>query len=820
MAGALDGTRVLDLTQGIAGPFGTRQLADHGAEVVKLERPGGDPTRRAGPFPGDRPDPEQSGLFLYLNANKKGAVLDLRDPAGAERLRTLARGADLVVESFRPGTLERLGLGHAALAAQNPRLCTLSLSNFGQTGPYRDWELTEITAFALAGPMYQTGLPGREPLGYAEHATQTFAGLSLAGIAVAVLIGARRSGRGCHVDLSIAEAFLAGGERQPVSFFYSRDVPQRIGDPLREQFLMGAYPCKDGYVAVQGVGRGESWWPRVFKMMGRPELSADPRFANSTAIQQNKRAFDDEWSAWLMAHTRREIFDAGAEARFPIAPVYDARDIHADPHFAERGVFAEIAHPRAGRVRLPLSPLRLHGSPAPVPRAAPLLGEHQAELLRAVEPAPSRSAPARDGPAALPLEGMRVLELAEGWAGPMTGMWLADLGAEVIKVEAVQRFDHARGPIEVPEGLSSYPGRRSGPRPYDVATAYVTANRNKLDVTLDLSRPRGVELFKRLVALSDVVATNMVTGVPEKMGIGYAELRAVRPDLVMLTCSGYGATGPYARRVTMGGAMDGIAGYGWLRHYPDRTPDTVNYSTHTDVVTGLSNALAILLALHHRARTGEGQWVEVAGVEASLAHIPESLVDFALNGRVRTSRGNQHPELSPHGVYPCAGTDRWIALAVRDERDWRALCARAGEPGWAGDPRFADAAGRVRHRAELDAQIASWTRTRDPIALMHALQRDRVPAAAVHDARDHAVDPHWQARGVYQRTELPGHGTYPLPTSPWIIDGKRLGVRRHPPALGEHNRAVLGGLLGLSDAELAELAADHYIGDEPLPHEL
>jgi crotonobetainyl-CoA:carnitine CoA-transferase CaiB-like acyl-CoA transferase len=270
----------------------------------------------------------------------------------------------------------------------------------------------------------------------------------------------------------------------------------------------------------------------------------------------------------------------------------------------------------------------------------------------------------------------------------------------------------------------------------------------------------------------------------------------------------------------MGGAMDGIAGYGWLRHYPDRTPDTVNYSTHTDVVTGLSNALAILLALHHRARTGEGQWVEVAGVEASLAHIPESLVDFALNGRVRTSRGNQHPELSPHGVYPCAGTDRWIALAVRDERDWRALCARAGEPGWAGDPRFADAAGRVRHRAELDAQIASWTRTRDPIALMHALQRDRVPAAAVHDARDHAVDPHWQARGVYQRTELPGYGTYPLPTSPWIIDGKRLGVRRHPPALGEHNRAVLGGLLGLSDAELAELAADHYIGDEPLPHEL
>jgi crotonobetainyl-CoA:carnitine CoA-transferase CaiB-like acyl-CoA transferase len=821
MPGALAGVRVLDLTQGIAGPFGTRQLADHGATVLKLERPGGgDPTRRAGPFPGDRPDPERSGLFLYLNAGKQGTVLDLAEPSGAERLRELARGADLLVESFRPGALERRGLGHAALAERNPRLCTISLSNFGQSGPYRDWELTEIVAFALSGPMYQTGLPGREPLGYAEHCTQTFAGLSLAAIAVGALIGARRTGRGCHVDLSIAEAFLAGGERQPVSYFYSREIPQRIGDPLREQFLMGCYPCRDGYVAVQGVGRGESWWPRVFKMMGRPELSADPRFANSLAIMAHKRDFDALWAGWLMAHTRREIFDAGAEARFPIAPVYDARDMHADPHFAARGVFADVEHPRAGRLKLPVTPLRLHGSPAPPPRPAPLLGEHTAELERA-------SAPRADsGPAlaaagnGLPLAGVRVLELAEGWAGPMTGMWLGDLGAEVIKVEAVQRFDHARGPIEVPEGLSGYPGRRSGPRPYDVATAYVTANRNKLGVTIDLSRPRGVELFKRLVAVSDVVATNMVTGVPEKMGIGYEALRQVKPDLIMLTCSGYGASGPYARRVTMGGAMDGIAGYSALRHYPDRTPDTVNYSTHTDVVTGLSNALALLLALAHRQRTGEGQWVEVSGVEASLQHVPEALVDFALNARTRGSRGNGHPHMAPHGVYPCAGKDRWLALAVRDERDWRALCARAGEPDWARDPRFADAEGRIRHRAELDARISEWTRTRDPIALMHALQRDRIPAAAVHDARDHAHDPHWQARGVYQPTPLPGHGTYPLPTSPWVVDGQRLGLRLRPPALGEHNRAVLQGLLGLGDAELQELAAEHYVGDEPLPHDL
>jgi crotonobetainyl-CoA:carnitine CoA-transferase CaiB-like acyl-CoA transferase len=431
--------------------------------------------------------------------------------------------------------------------------------------------------------------------------------------------------------------------------------------------------------------------------------------------------------------------------------------------------------------------------------------------------AAAAAAPAA-APGPLPLSGLRVLELAEGWAGPMTGMWLADLGAEVIKVEAIQRFDHARGPVEPPEGLSGYPERKPGLRPYDVASAYVQANRNKLDLTLDLSRPRGVELLKRLVRISDVVLTNMVTGVPEKMGIGYEELRRERPDLVMLTCSGYGASGPYAQRVTMGGAMDGIAGYTWLRHYPDLEPDSVNYSMHTDVVTGMCNALAVLMALYQRQRTGAGQRVETSGVEASLHHIPAALMDYALNGRVRRAPGNQHPDFAPCGVYAAAGPDRWLALAVWSDAQWRALRAALGDPAWAGSPRFDSAEGRRRHRAELDAQLAPWIAQHEAGSLMRQLQALGIPAAAVHDAADHAADPHWRARGFYQPVRLGSYGVYPLPTSPWVVDGQRLGVRLPPPGLGEHNRAVLQGWLGLSDAELAQLAAERVIGDAPLPH--
>ena len=420
----------------------------------------------------------------------------------------------------------------------------------------------------------------------------------------------------------------------------------------------------------------------------------------------------------------------------------------------------------------------------------------------------------------LPLSGVRVLELAEGWAGPMTGMWLGDLGAEVIKVEAIQRYDHARGPVVAPEGLTSYPNGQGGPRPYDVMSAYIQGNRNKRAITIDLARPKGVELFKGLVRISDVVITNMVTGVPEKMGIGYSELSKARSDLIMLISSGYGASGPYSRRVTMGGAMDGIAGYTWLRHYADQTPDTTNYTAHTDVVTSQNNAMAVLMAIYRRNRTGKGQLVETAGVEACLHQIPAALMDFALNGRVHASPGNDHPTMAPHGCYPCRGDDRWIVISVYAEGQWQALRQDMGDPAWAQDERFATALSRWANRGALNEHMAEWTRHYDHNDLMDHLQSLRIPAAAVHDNKDHAEDRHWRERGIYEDVELEGYGTYRVPASPWVMDGRRLGIRRPPPRFAQHNKEVLSDLLGLTTDELSALQAEQYIGDAPLMHEI
>ncbi len=402
----------------------------------------------------------------------------------------------------------------------------------------------------------------------------------------------------------------------------------------------------------------------------------------------------------------------------------------------------------------------------------------------------------------------------------MTGMWLGDLGAEVIKIEAMQRYDHSRGPIRAPEGLPGYPDRVPGERPYDLAPAYVQANRNKQSIVLDLSSGVGVTVFKELVAVTDIVVTNMVTGVPEKMGVGYDDLRRVRPDLIMLLSSGYGMTGPYAYRVTMGGAMDGIAGYMHLRHYPDSAPDTNTFSTETDVVTSLNNSMAVLMAIYHRLETGRGGVVETAGVEASIHQIGPALMDYALNGRVQSSIGNGHRTMAPHGCYPCAGDDQWIAVTVESELQWQALCDVMERPPWTRDARFSNSLARWRAREELDALLSEWTRTQEHNTLMHGLQAAGVPAAAVHDARDHAEDPHWKSRGVYELAQVGDRGEYLLPTAPWVFEGRRAGIWRPPPPFGRDNAQVLEGLLGMQEEEVRHLRDSQVVGDAPLQHDV
>jgi crotonobetainyl-CoA:carnitine CoA-transferase CaiB-like acyl-CoA transferase len=413
---------------------------------------------------------------------------------------------------------------------------------------------------------------------------------------------------------------------------------------------------------------------------------------------------------------------------------------------------------------------------------------------------------------------MRVIELAEGYAGPWAAALLGDLGAEVWKVEAVQRMDQTRGQVhpDRSEGSYNYPGNRIPERPWNAAMPWVRGNRNKLSVTLDLSRPEGIALFERMVGLADVVLTNMVAGVPEKMGIGYARLRELRPDLIMLMSCGFGTEGPYSHHVAMAGSMDAASGHMWLRNYAGADPSEITYSSHLDSVNATTSAYAVLTALYHRAQTGEGQFIDVSGCETFMPHLGEAILDYTLNGRIRTSIGNEHPAYAPNAVYRCAGVDDWIAISVTADAEWAGLCRVMGREDLVSDRRFATAVGRARRRSELNALIAAWTGDREHNALMRRLQEEGVPAGAVLNMKEELEDPHIRARGFLERMEGPDFGAVDISGIAWKMSATPGSVRLIPPPLAAHNDYVYREVMGLDSGEIRAMEEALLIGEVPL----
>ncbi len=377
----LTGLKVLDLTHYIAGPFCTKLLADYGADVIKVERPGaGDESRRAGPFPEDVPDPEKSGLFLYLNANKKGVTLDLKTGTGKEIFQKLVKNADILVENFRPGVMASLGLDFETLEKANPRLVMTSISNFGQTGPYRDWKGAELTIFALCGQMHRMGDPQREPVKLALNVFQYFAGEIASFVSVAAAMRGAATGKGEYIDISILEPMVADANNRVLMYAYCGDKGIRKVARNYLSYPFGCFKAKDGYVAIQGLGGGEDWIQRLYTMIGRPELKDDPRFATPDARAKHNDEFYDILNSWLAQHAKQEIFDDAARVRYPVAAVYNTAELVRHPHYHERGFFVEIEHPRAGKLTCPGAQMKTSEAGYAIRMPAPLLGQHNREI--------------------------------------------------------------------------------------------------------------------------------------------------------------------------------------------------------------------------------------------------------------------------------------------------------------------------------------------------------------------------------------------------------------------------------------------------------
>ena len=798
---------MLDCSQGISGPFCAKAFADLGADVLKIEPPEGDSSRRDGPFPDDAPHPERSGRFLYLNANKRGITLDLRSSRGQASLRELAREADVLIAAGSPKELYGLGLSEEQLGGVHRRLVLTLISPYGQRGPYREYKGTDLTAYQIGGlgretPYNQvTDLAAEPPLVGGGFQADFLTGWTAAATTMAALCHRDHTGEGQVVDVAAMEAVASMLRISLAAVSYTG----KVVIPRKKHGFPWVQPCKDGHVSL-GLFSLDHWWERFKQMAGKPEWADEELFGTLAGRLENADVIETLIDEWLAPHTKREVYELALAHAVPGFPVQSMSDVTSARQLRERGFFVEVEHPVAGKVEQPGPPARFAKTPWRIRRPAPLLGQHNGEVLseRVVNSREEIVPPTRAGvgeATTLPLEGVRIVDF--GWilAVPHATAWLGCLGAEVIRVESQARLDLVRvlpgTAADEQAGLN-----RSG--------AFNGLSYSKKSVTLNLATVRGVELAKRLVARADVVTENFTPGVMGRLGLDYESLRAVKPDLVMLSGSPLGQTGPERTATGWGPNTQAFAGLPFMTGYSGGPPVGLG-GFYPDFMVGVSMAFSVMAALRHRSRTGEGQHVEIAMAETVASMLPDALLDFGMNGREPERRGNRDPRRAPQGVYPCSGEDKWVAISVGSDEEWRALRSALGDPDWARDPELDSCPARLRRHDELDESIASWTRERTHYEAMHELQAAGVAAAPCLDALELVDDPQLRELGLMVAIDHPEVGPREVAGLPGRfsrLPGYRYGSA---PLLGQHNREVLGGLLGLSDEELLRLADEQVV---------
>jgi crotonobetainyl-CoA:carnitine CoA-transferase CaiB-like acyl-CoA transferase len=429
----------------------------------------------------------------------------------------------------------------------------------------------------------------------------------------------------------------------------------------------------------------------------------------------------------------------------------------------------------------------------------------------------------------LPLEGIRVVDITVIWAGPFATMQLSDWGAEVIRVESLQHWQvGTRGGMARPPqalvsnpvrtgGLATYCDRDVSYRPWNRFTLFNAHSRNKLGCTMDLTQSRGQEMFKRLIARSDVFLESNAPHAMENLGLTYDTLRAVNPRLIMLSMPGFGGTGPYKYFRALGVHQEAFIGHTFLRGYPGADPMSTSTLFHADEAGGANGALAVLMALHYRNRTGRGQFIDMAQAEATMPHLGDSIMDYTMNGRVQTSRANRLPGAAPCGCYPCAGDDRWVNITVFTDEEWQGLRRVMGDPEWAADEVFATCLGREGNQDELDERIGEWTRNQNHYDVMFRLQKEGVPAGPVIFEDDAYRDEHLAERGFFQEVTHAECGTHMYPTYGYRMSRTPNSIRRGPVRLGEDNEYVYRDILGIGEDEYRELEAEGHIGMDYVP---
>jgi len=796
--GVLHGLRVIELATGVSGPYCGKLLAGLGADVLKFEPPGGDSTRRDGPFPGGAPDPDRSGLFLHLNTGKRGHL----QPAGHSGLDPWLGDADVVIVAMQPADLAAADVDYAAWRSRFPALVIASVTPFGLTGPYADYGGGELVEYALGGYAMLTGSPDRQPLKAYGSLVEYQAGAHLALGVLAALRSREFSGQGQVVDCSAMEAatFMIGAVEQGAHFYgrvARRNGTRLLGFPPEHSYPSTIRPCRDGYVHCHSNNR---YLDLLGVLIPNPRLADPEVLATMMGHADEVDAIMDEW---LADKDRDAIVRAAQELRLPFTEVRTPAEVMRESHHVERGSFVTVDHPVAGPVVQPGAPIRMHGVPW-VTGPAPALGQHEGESWRPRE-ASVRAAVRPAGPK--PLSGVRVIDFTNAVAGPTASSILADLGAEVVKVEGpASRPQHAAGVAPLLEGADA--------PSYNRVMFFNELNHGKRSVVLDVAAPRGREIFLELVRIADVVVQNFSPRVMGNLGISYETLAEVNGRIILTSMPAFGLSGPHRDRISYGPGIDAMSGLSHLTGYADGPPMKPG-NFFCDQQAGVLAAFATLAALRHCDATGVGQHVELAMIEGEFQVLGDACIDVAMNGHERLRAGNAHPSFEPHDVFPCDGEDAWVAIAVQDEDQWLALCGAIDRADLAADPELASPGGRKAARDVIHAAIATWTRQRTHYAAQAVLQEAGVPAGAVLNALELLRDPHVTARHGFEYVDTPGVGPTPYPRVAFTLSETPVHVSGSAPGFGEANTYVLEGLLGIPAEDVVELERIGIVARQP-----
>jgi len=795
---------VLDLTDQ-RGEIGPMLLGDLGADVIRIEATQGSDARRCEPFMTNAAEDMKSLQFIAFNRNKRSIVLDPATANDKADLEELIGRADFIFVSEPGSELDKFGIGFDEARSINPRIIYVSVSAFGIDGPHANLISNDLVIAAMAGPVSLQGIPERAPLRVSTPQVWRHTGVEAAAGALVAHQRMLKDGDAQFVDVSaqcsMTWTMLNGMDAYAIQGFDFERSGSYMSNMTNPVELV--HPTSDGFIVALPMSKvilGCLSW-----MIEDGVIDDSYRHINWTEYDQNIRNPNAQplnlkqgikiCQDFFIKHTKQELYQFGLEQGITLTPVNTLGELLALQHLDVRDYWLTEKLPNGHTVRSAGLWCKPSSSPLSVRYPAPELNQHEVEIRQWLQqPAEAKHYPVIKDSTSLPFSGIKVADFSWVGVGPISAKYLADHGASVVRVESESRPDVLRGGVPF-----------AGEPDINHSQFFGNFNTSKRSLTLDMKSADAIKIAKKLIVDSDVMIESFAPGAIGRMGLGYEQVQKLNPEIIMISTCLMGQTGPAAQLAGYGYHAAALAGFYEVTGWPDKKPSGP-WVAYTDTIAPRFISVLLAAALDYRRRTGRGCFIDVAQIETSLHFLAPELLDFQANDVSASRLGNRSRHAAPQGCYLCAGDDRWCAIAVDNDVQWRALCKEIDFAHKA----TATLQDRLDQHDEIDAVITQWTQSRSAQTVMQSLQSAGVPAGIVQRSSDLLADKQYDHRGFYQYLDHEAMGHIPYAGHQYKIRGYDNGPRGPAPMLGQHSFEVLAEL-GLTDEEIAQAYATRVI---------